>query len=122
MITKIQENIHQHHSTEKRSLIRNDKILTGFLNLTERILRISPQLCRTPELKNFANYLFDVCLFSRDPRRLLDNDLNMLTLNDNMEFNPPDYVKCKHGDSRHVCYTILQHIVRENQDILSDTL
>ena len=44
VMLKTIENYRSHFSTEHRSSISNDKMLTGFLNLIEKILTICPEL------------------------------------------------------------------------------
>jgi hypothetical protein len=39
-----------------------------------------------------------------------------------LDFNPPNYVKCKVTDTRRVAYKILQTIARENEESLRDLL
>ena len=55
----------KHNSLETRLNSKNDKMLIGFLNLCEKILKIEPELGKN--LGDFANYLFNVCLFCKDP-------------------------------------------------------
>lgn len=68
------ENIKNHVPQEARYNGKNDKILIGFLNLCERILRIEPNL--SSGLEDFAAYLFNYCLFCNDPESLLTDNLD----------------------------------------------
>lgn len=59
------QNVMNHISQEARYNSKNDKMLIGFLNLCEKILKIEPTLGKG--LEDFAKYLFNVCLFCKDP-------------------------------------------------------
>lgn len=67
-------NIKNHISLEARYNARNDKMLIGFLNMCEKILKIEPNLGKN--LDSFADYLFDICLFCKSPEGLLDENLD----------------------------------------------
>lgn len=69
------ENIMNHISKEARYNGKNDKMLIGFLNLCEKILKIEPTLSNC-HLEEFAKYLFNVCLFCKDPEQMLEDSLD----------------------------------------------
>jgi ubiquitin carboxyl-terminal hydrolase 34 len=72
------KNIMNHESTESRYNSKNDKILIGFLNLCEKIIKIKSTL--GSGLDDFANYLFNTCLFNSDPEQLLEKELDFSSL------------------------------------------
>ncbi|KAL4448730.1 hypothetical protein ABPG74_012819 [Tetrahymena malaccensis] len=111
------QNIKDHISQEARYNAKNDKMLIGFLNMCEKILKIEPNLGNN--LEQFAEYLFDVCLFCKNPEGLLDDNLDFDQIQQNQvyEFNPPYYVKCKSSDSRRAAYKILNSILKTNKKI-----
>ncbi len=49
LIRRVEDNVRTHASTELRRQNKGDKILSGFLNLTERVLRIAPELATGAE-------------------------------------------------------------------------
>ncbi|KAL4498387.1 hypothetical protein ABPG72_013193 [Tetrahymena utriculariae] len=116
------QNIKEHISQEARYNAKNDKMLIGFLNMCEKILKIEPNLGNN--LQNFAEYLFDVCLFCKNPEGLLDDNLDFDQIQQNQvyEFNPPYYVKCKSSDSRRAAYKILNNILKTNKNIFLNTI
>ncbi|EAS02785.2 ubiquitin carboxy-terminal hydrolase (macronuclear) [Tetrahymena thermophila SB210] len=112
------QNIKDHISQESRYNAKNDKMLIGFLNMCEKILKIEPNLGNS--LEQFAEYLFDVCLFCKNPEGLLDDNLDFDQIQQNQvyEFNPPYYVKCKSSDSRRGAYKILNSILKTNKKMV----
>jgi hypothetical protein len=88
---------------EKRDSVHNDKILIGFLNLTERLIFLMPELANYFEtdflLKFFNNFLF------LDPLKIVQNNNNETEI---LEIeNDINYVKCKTYDSRRAAYRLL---------------
>lgn len=80
LLKDIMFSLKTHVSTELRSTLKNDKVLIGYLNLIERVLRISPDeafphLNNDAEATDFALYLFNECLFTNYPEKLLYEDL-----------------------------------------------
>jgi ubiquitin carboxyl-terminal hydrolase 34 len=116
------DNIMNHVSLEARYNGKNDKMLIGFLNLCEKILKIEPTL--GSGLEDFAKYLFDVCLFCKDPEQLLQEQLNYKDIQEKAlyEFNPPFYVKCKSSESRRAAYKILISILKSNKSIFASII
>lgn len=94
-------------------------MMIGFLNLCEKILKIEPALGAT--LEPFAKYLFDVCLFCKDPEELLEQQLDFAAIQEkaDYEFNPPFYVKCKSSESRRAAFKVLLSILKSNKNIFS---
>ena len=106
VLNQIIGELHNHTSTEKRSnSSKNDKILIGFLDLIERIIKIKPMLCL--QLGELGLYLFFTCLFSLNSQTLLDVELCGIKLDESLEVNPHNYVKCKQQQSRKTAYKIL---------------
>lgn len=118
LLNNIIENIKAHASAEARYNPKNDKIMIGFLNLCDKILQIRPNLGMN--IQSFAKYIFDTCLFCKQPENLLDEHFDFETIQKNgvYEFNPSFYVKCKTPDSRKTAYRILISLVKSNKDIL----
>ena len=114
LLNNLIENIRTHQSQEKRANPQNDKILIGYLNLTEKILQIEPSLiAKYPDL---ATEIMSTCLFDFHSDQHEFQDLK----EDNDGSNEADinYVKCKSSDSRRAAYKILVHLTKHSQNNL----
>lgn len=118
LLNNLIENIRHHQSQEKRSSPQNDKILIGYLNLTEKILQIEPSLVsKYPDL---ATEIMRTCLFDFEADKHQFNDYREETENSND--NDINYVKCKSSDSRRSAYKILVHLTKQSQSNLKTFL
>lgn len=43
---------------------------------------------------------------------MLDKELSMENLDETLEFNPKNYIKCKTNDSRRICYKVILHLIK----------
>lgn len=113
------QNVINHVSTDKRNnLIKNDTIMIGHLNIIERIMKVKQEYCK--QLGSFAQYIFNTCLFHINPKELLENELDLDNIDENFDFNPKNYIKCKSFDSRKLCFKILIHIIKNNSNCLME--
>lgn len=118
LLNNLVENIRNHQSQEKRANPQNDKILIGYLNLTEKILQIEPSLiAKYPDL---ATEIMRTCLFDFHADKHEFEDFR----EDNEGSNDTDinYVKCKSSESRRAAYKILVHLTKQSQNNLKTFL
>ncbi len=108
LILKVMDNIKTHSSSEKKEGRQVDKILVGFLNLLDKLLKVrSDIIVKYNGFGDFMNFLFDSCLFLSEPFEFLKKYFNIDQFNNILEFKAPDYVKCKTSESRKAAYRIL---------------
>ena len=118
LLNNLVENIRNHQSQEKRSSPQNDKILIGYLNLSEKILQIEPELIgKYPDL---ATEIMRTCLFDFQSDKHEFDDFR--EENENANEADINYVKCKSSDSRRAAYKILVHLTKQSQNNLKTFL
>ena len=93
----------QYKSLERRDSVYNDKILIGFLNLTERLIFLMPELINYFEA-DFLLQFFNNFLFLNPLKIAQQNNNESIILSIENDIN---YVKCKTFDSRRAAYRLL---------------
>jgi len=90
------EQIQAHQTSEKRNSNKIDKVMIGFLNLIDRILRIKPEYM-VEFADSLPEFIFTKCLYSPG---IVDETDEL-------------YAKCKTQESRKICYKILLDFAKE---------
>lgn len=104
----------EHNSTEIRGSNNNDKVLIGFLNLLDVILRARQDLkdkLGDKKGADLVNEIFKKCLFDLNSTDTIDENIDI------MEYDQK-IVKCKSETSRKAAYKLLQTVCSNSNNNL----
>ena len=108
LLGKIIHRLKEHVSTEKRqNLYYTDKILTGLLNLCDKILIVDTKLrdsVGAVDNYDLVREVFNVCLFYVHEK---EDQFNDIVGDTDVNVFAKDYVKCKSRDARSIAYKLL---------------
>ncbi|EGR29288.1 ubiquitin carboxyl-terminal hydrolase family protein, putative [Ichthyophthirius multifiliis] len=117
LVVNMIQNIKSHVSQETREGNKCDKMLIGFLNMCDKIFSlIQPsQVSKVVDLVEFASYLFNTCLFVKNPQNILeDMSFESIQQMNYVQYNPDFYIKCKQQESRKAAYNVLTTLSKED--------
>lgn len=96
---KLINSIKNHESCENRTAKYNDKILTGYINVLNIILKYSYNIRKIIGMENnMINYLFNNCLFFSSESEI------------------QELPKCVHAESRKIAYECLSILIKNSPE------